>query len=211
MAVISLNNICKSFGSKVIFDNFNLNVEQGEFLCITGASGKGKTTLLNIIGLLEKQDSGSVNILEYDNPVLDSKSGVHLLRNEISYLFQNYGLVDNQTVEYNLKIATRFLKLTKEEEKAKIEEVLDTVGLSGYEKNKIFQLSGGEQQRVAMARILLKPTSIILADEPTGSLDADNREMIMSLLTKVNELGKTIIIVTHDKEVVKCAKRVIEL
>ena len=88
---------------------------------------------------------------------------------------------------------------------------MNTVGLSGYEKNKVFQLSGGEQQRVAMARILLKPTNIILADEPTGSLDPNNREMIMSLLTKVNEMGKTVIIVTHDKEVVKCAKRVIEL
>lgn len=211
MAVISLKNICKSFGNKVIFDNFNLNVEEGEFLCITGVSGKGKTTLLNIIGLLEKPDSGSINIMGYDNPEIDSKSGIKLLRSNISYLFQNYGLVDNETVEYNLKIATRFLKLSKNDEKKKIEEALNTVGLSGYEKNKIFQLSGGEQQRVAMARILIKPTSIVLADEPTGSLDSDNRDLIMELLTKVNEQGKTVIIVTHDKEVVKCAKRVIEL
>lgn len=211
MAVISLKNICKSFGNKVIFDNFNLNVEEGEFLCITGVSGKGKTTLLNIIGLLEKPDSGSINIMGYDNPEIDSKSGIKLLRSNISYLFQNYGLVDNETVEYNLKIATRFLKLSKNDEKNKIEEALNTVGLSGYEKNKIFQLSGGEQQRVAMARILIKPTSIVLADEPTGSLDSDNRDLIMELLTKVNEQGKTVIIVTHDKEVVKCAKRVIEL
>ncbi len=211
MAVISLKNICKSFGNKVIFDNFNLNVEEGEFLCITGVSGKGKTTLLNIIGLLEKPDSGSINIMGYNNPEIDSKSGIKLLRSNISYLFQNYGLVDNETVEYNLKIATRFLKLSKNDEKKKIEEALNTVGLSGYEKNKIFQLSGGEQQRVAMARILIKPTSIVLADEPTGSLDSDNRDLIMELLTKVNEQGKTVIIVTHDKEVVKCAKRVIEL
>lgn len=211
MVVISLKNICKSFGNKVIFDNFNLNVEEGEFLCITGVSGKGKTTLLNIIGLLEKPDSGSINIMGYDNPEIDSKSGIKLLRSNISYLFQNYGLVDNETVEYNLKIATRFLKLSKNDEKKKIEEALNTVGLSGYEKNKIFQLSGGEQQRVAMARILIKPTSIVLADEPTGSLDSDNRDLIMELLTKVNEQGKTVIIVTHDKEVVKCAKRVIEL
>lgn len=211
MAVISLKNICKSFGNKVIFDNFNLNVEEGEFLCITGVSGKGKTTLLNIIGLLEKPDSGSINIMGYDNPEIDSKSGIKLLRSNISYLFQNYGLVDNETVEYNLKIATRFLKLSKNDEKKKIEEALNTVGFSGYEKNKIFQLSGGEQQRVAMARILIKPTSIVLADEPTGSLDSDNRDLIMELLTKVNEQGKTVIIVTHDKEVVKCAKRVIEL
>lgn len=211
MAVISLKNICKSFGNKVIFDNFNLNVEEGEFLCITGVSGKGKTTLLNIIGLLEKPDSGSINIMGYDNPEIDSKSGIKLLRSNISYLFQNYGLVDNETVEYNLKIATRFLKLSKNDEKKKIEEALNTVGLSGYEKNKIFQLSGGEQQRVAMARILIKPTSIVLADEPTGSLDSDNRDLIMELLTKVNEQGKTVIIVTHDKEVVKCAKSVIEL
>ncbi|HHZ06042.1 MAG TPA: putative bacteriocin export ABC transporter [Clostridiales bacterium] len=211
MEVIKLNDISKSFGDKVVFNKFNLSVQEGDFLCITGDSGKGKSTLLNMIGLLEKPDSGKINILGFENPEINSKSGVELLRSNISYLFQNYGLVDNETVEYNLKISTRFLKLSKEEKNTKMVEALKTVGLSGYEKKKIYQLSGGEQQRVAIAGILLKPTSIILADEPTGSLDSRNRDLVMSLLTKINSLGTTVIIVTHDEKVVKCGKKIIEL
>lgn len=211
MEVIKLNDISKSFGDKVVFNKFNLSVQEGDFLCITGDSGKGKSTLLNMIGLLEKPDSGKINILGFENPEINSKSGVELLRSNISYLFQNYGLVDNETVEYNLKISTRFLKLSKEEKNTKMVKALKTVGLSGYEKKKIYQLSGGEQQRVAIAGILLKPTSIILADEPTGSLDSRNRDLVMSLLTKINSLGTTVIIVTHDEKVVKCGKKIIEL
>ncbi|MDD4096148.1 MAG: ABC transporter ATP-binding protein [Oscillospiraceae bacterium] len=207
MSCVVLKDISKSFGPKTVFSHFNLTVSEGEFVALVGPSGCGKTTLLNMIGLLEKPESGDIVISGVKNPRLASKEGRQLLRTQISYMFQNYGLVERMSVSDNLRIATRFLKLRKKEERQKIEEVLDRVGLEGYEKTKIFQLSGGEQQRVAVAKIMLKPSRLILADEPTGSLDPKNRDHIMSLLKQFNQEGKTVIVVTHDPEVVKCAQR----
>lgn len=210
MTVVNLQNITKMYDEKSVFNEFNLEVHKGEFLGITGKSGAGKTTLLNIIGLLEKPDEGDVVLFGNKNPNIDRKSGRMLLRNKISYLFQNYALIENESVESNLKISARFLKNKKEKQKL-IQEALHRVGLDGYEKKKIFQLSGGEQQRVALARIMIKPTELILADEPTGSLDEYNREVVMDILNDYNLEGKTIIIVTHDEKVSQRCKRVIEI
>lgn len=201
MSVVELKNICKKYGDKEIFNNFNLTVEEGDFVSIMGVSGAGKSTLLNIIGMLEKADSGDIEILGVKNPSFNSGKGVKLLRNGISYLFQNYGLVDSESVLYNLKIATTYLNCSKAEKKEKISKALEKVGLTGYEKRKIYQLSGGEQQRVAMAKIILKSSKIILADEPTGSLDSANRNDVMGLLNEMNKSGSTIIVVTHDPAV----------
>ncbi|CAG7840610.1 bacteriocin ABC transporter ATP-binding protein [Clostridium novyi B str. ATCC 27606] len=211
MDTISLKNITKKFGNKVIFKNFNLNIKKGDFVSIMGPSGTGKSTLLNIIGLLESKDSGDIKILDYLNPKFNSKEGVYLLRKEISYLFQNYGLVENKTVNYNLKMATHFLKLSKNEENKKIKDALSKVGLENIENEKVYSLSGGEQQRVALAKIILKPSSIILADEPTGSLDEKNRDIVLKILKKFNEDGKTIIVVTHDPIVGEVATTKIKL
>lgn len=211
MAIISLSNICKKYDENIIFDNYSLDIEQGEFVSIMGKSGAGKSTLLNIIGLLEKPDSGDIVINGVKNPKFQSSTGTKLLRHHISYLFQNYGLVENETVEQNLKVGTRYLKLKKEQENKKISEALEFVGLQGYEKKKVYKLSGGEQQRVAIARVMLKPSEIILADEPTGSLDSENRDMVLSLLTQLNKQGKTIVVVTHDPNVEQYAKRCIKL
>lgn len=211
MNAISLKNITKKFGNKVIFKNFNLNIKKGDFVSIMGPSGTGKSTLLNIIGLLESKDSGDIKILDYLNPKFNSKEGVYLLRKEISYLFQNYGLVENKTVNYNLKMATHFLKLSKNEENKKIKDALSKVGLENIENEKVYSLSGGEQQRVALAKIILKPSSIILADEPTGSLDEKNRDIVLKILKKFNEDGKTIIVVTHDPIVGEVATTKIKL
>ena len=206
---ICLKQICKKFGSHEIFHNFDLEVEQGDFVCITGESGKGKTTLLNIIGMLEQPDSGAVTINGVENPRLNKPSGRKLLKHDVFYVFQNYGLVEDQTVKYNLKIAGYFTKKTKDGD---LEAALAKVGLGPeFLKAKIYTLSGGEQQRCALARMYLKEHSIILADEPTGSLDAANREKIMEILKGMNEAGKTVVVVTHDPEVTKCAKRVVRL
>lgn len=211
MAIISLSNICKKYDENIIFDNYSLDIEEGEFVSIMGKSGAGKSTLLNIIGLLEKPDSGDIVINGVKNPKFQSSTGIKLLRHHISYLFQNYGLVENETVEQNLKIGTRYLKLKKDEENKKISEALEFVGLQGYEKKKVYKLSGGEQQRVAIARVMLKPSEIILADEPTGSLDSENRDMVLSLLTQLNKQGKTVVVVTHDPNVEQYSKRCIKL
>ena len=206
---ICLKQICKKFGSHEIFHNFDLEVEQGDFVCITGESGKGKTTLLNIIGMLEQPDSGTVTINGVENPRLNKPSGRKLLKHDVFYVFQNYGLVEDQTVKYNLKIAGYFTKKTKDGD---LEAALAKVGLGPeFLKAKIYTLSGGEQQRCALARMYLKEHSIILADEPTGSLDAANREKIMEILRNMNAEGHTVVVVTHDPEVTKCAKRVVQL
>lgn len=208
---IILKNIYKRFGDKILFSDFSLEIERGDFLSIMGASGSGKTTLLNIIGMLDTADKGSLIIRGYENPKFLSRTSTALRRNAISYLFQNYGLIDSGTVEENMRLATRFKKLSKQKEQEEISEALDRVNLSGFEMKRIFTLSGGEQQRVAIAKILVKAPSIILADEPTGSLDSNNKDYIMQMLAKLNNEGTTLIIVTHDPMVAKWAKRHLEL
>jgi len=211
MSVISLKDITKKYGDNVIFEKFNLKVEQGDFIAIMGPSGKGKSTLLNIIGLLEEFDFGSLEIYDVKNPKFYTKAGIKLLREKISYLFQNFGLVEDKTVEYNINIATKFIRSRKQDIEKQKKEVFKKLGLEGYEKRKIYQLSGGEQQRIALARILLKPSEIILADEPTGSLDEENKHIVMKMISDLNKEGKTIIIVTHDMEVAKCCSKIINI
>ncbi len=211
MSIIELCNISKSYGSKKILDNISININEGEFVAITGESGKGKSTILNIIGLLEIFDSGKLTIDNETNLVPNSIKSRKMLREKISYLFQNFALVDQETVLYNLLLVLKYVKQNKNYKLKIIKESLSKVGLDGYEKRKIYELSGGEQQRVAIARILLKPSKIVLADEPTGSLDENNRDAVINLLRLLNNDGKTIVIVTHDKSVAKSCDRIINL
>lgn len=211
MQDIILTNVCKRFGKKTVLDNFSLQIAAGDYISITGESGKGKTTILNIIGMLDTPDKGSVEICGCKNPKFSSRTAMRLRRYDVSYLFQNYGLIDTETVEENLAIALRFKKASAAGKKRVISDALSKVGLSGYEKRKIFTLSGGEQQRVALAKIIVKSPKIILADEPTGSLDEKNRNYVLEILEVLNKSGKTIVVVTHDAYVASCAKRNIQL
>jgi putative ABC transport system ATP-binding protein len=211
MQAITLNGVSKRFGGKVVLDNFSLEVMQGDYVSITGESGKGKTTILNIIGMLDAPDSGLIAILGQKSPGFSSRAAVQLRRHDISYLFQNYGLDDTETVENNIKIALRFKPLPKARQGQAVAEALAQIGLAGYEKRKIYTLSGGEQQRVALAKIIAKSPKIILADEPTGSLDEKNRDYVLKILENFNREGKTVIVATHDPCVASCAKRHIHL
>ncbi|MEG2016909.1 MAG: ATP-binding cassette domain-containing protein, partial [Clostridium sp.] len=170
------------------------------FTIVSGPSGSGKSTLLNIIGLLDKKSSGDINLFDQKNVAPFSKKAELLLRDKIGYLFQNYALVENKTVGYNLKIALENVKGTKAEKERMIRKGLKEVGLEGYEDKNVYKCSGGEQQRIAIARLLLKPCELILADEPTGSLDHGNKMLVVELLKKLHEDGKTIVMVTHDEE-----------
>lgn len=195
MTAIRLKNINKSF-DKEIFKNYSLEIEKGELVAIVGKSGSGKSTLLNIIGGLEKIDSGIVEINECE---ITKKNLVNIYKKEISFLFQNFALVDEWTTLKNLELV--------EKNKEKIKIALKQVGLETKINEKIYALSGGEQQRVALARVILQNNDIILADEPTGSLDKDNRDIIFNLLANLNKEGKTVVIVTHDEELSsKCSK-----
>jgi putative ABC transport system ATP-binding protein len=206
---IELKNIVKTYGDKRIFDQFNLSVKKGEIVAITGPSGKGKSTLLNIVGLLEAPDSGDVYIQGLKNPWKREKTKIKLLRDTIGYLFQNYALIDQETVSKNLDVALEYVRGV--DKNALKRKALEKVGLSDKMHHKVYQLSGGEQQRVALARLFLKKSDIILADEPTGSLDATNRDRVLSLIQSLNQEGKTVLIVTHDPEVTKICTRVVAL
>ena len=188
---IDLLNVSKSFGSKKIFTDLNLRFESGKSYALIGGSGSGKSTLLNIIGRLEKIDSGNVLVDEQDIWKIKERT---FFKNTVGYVFQNYSLIENKTVYDNLKLITK--------DKKTITDVLEKVGLSSdYLHQKIYELSGGQAQRVAIARMLMKPRKIILADEPTGALDGKIGKEIIRLLLNETAEDKYVIIATHDPAV----------
>lgn len=211
-AAVELKNLNKSFNGNHVLSDLNLTVMPGEFVAIVGKSGSGKSTLLNIIGLLDEADPGStVRLFGERAPRIESAAARQLLRTKLAYIFQNAALVDQDTVEANLKLAQRYSELPKDKRSSSRKEVLARVGLEGKEKQKVFQLSGGEQQRLALACIQMHPSELILADEPTGSLDPENRDVVMSTLKRLNNRDKTVVVVTHDENVADMADRIIEL
>jgi len=188
---IDLLNVSKSFGSKKIFTDLNLRFESGKSYGLIGGSGSGKSTLLNIIGRLEKIDSGNVSVDKQDIWKIKERT---FFKNTVGYVFQNYSLIDNKTVYDNLSLITK--------DKKTITDVLEKVGLSSdYLHQKIYELSGGQAQRVAIARMLMKPRKIILADEPTGALDGEIGKEIIRLLLNETAEDKYVIIATHDPAV----------
>lgn len=211
MNIIEITNLEKKYEGETVLKNINLTVEQGEFICLHGKSGCGKSTLLNIVGLIEKFDSGSLKLFGKEIRNRSEFLKKNLIRYKIGYLFQNYALIDESTVKTNLLVGLKYTKYSESEKKKLIADALGKVGLSGFEDKCIYKLSGGEQQRVAIARIILKPSELILADEPTGSLDPANRDIVLELIRKINSEGKTVLMVSHDDYVVNTADRVIEL
>lgn len=204
-----MHNIKKAYDSHIVFDEVSLSIQDGDRVAIIGRSGSGKSTLLNIIGLLDKPTSGKYLLDGKENISIHSSSARKILRDKIGYLFQNYALLENETVETNMKLAMRYGKYRNKKES--ISEALSLVGLQQTEKRMIHTLSGGEQQRVALARLLLKPCDLILADEPTGNLDEDNTEIILDLLMNLTRKGKTVVMVTHDHSHLHHFNKVINL
>lgn len=202
--MIEIKNISKSFGDKVLFKNFNLKIKQGEYVIFSGVSGCGKTTLLNMIGSLEEVDKGKIIVDGID--ISNRKSQQHYFSNIVGFLFQNFALIEDKTVCDNLKIVKK-----SNQSGISIQEALKRVEMEGKMNSKVYTLSGGEQQRIALARLMIKKCNLILADEPTGSLDSKNASEVMSILEKMNKEGKTVIVVTHDEEIKNRCERVIEL
>ena len=202
--MIEIKNIYKSFQDKVIFQNYSLKINDGEFIVFTGKSGSGKSTILNIIGGLEKVEKGNVLVDGID--IYKHKNQSSYFCNSVNFLFQNFALMEGKTVRENLKIVPK-----KYRETITVEAALENVGLLERIDSKVYNLSGGEQQRVALARVMLKKSKIILADEPTGSLDNENAELVIEKLIYLNDAGKTIILVTHNLNIIPDRARVINL
>lgn len=209
--MVEIKKISKKFGDKVVFADLSYTINDGKMIAIVGPSGCGKSTLLNIIGLLDTDYGGEVL---YDGKLISKaseKKRDEYIRNNINYLFQNYALIETDTVEENLMLALEYEKLTKNEKTKKINNSLELVGLKDFNKKEVFTLSGGEQQRVALARIILKRGNIVLADEPTGNLDRNNSNKVMEILKTLQKQGRTIIIVTHDESLASQCDDIIRL
>lgn len=208
MSKIVVNNIQKYYDKHVILDKFSYVFEEGKLYGIVGESGTGKSTLLNILGGLEKPNEGSV-IYNDSMDITHAKNLQNLLKNEIAFIFQNYALIDIESVKQNLSVP---LKQQKERNiNVKIADALQKVGLSGFENKRVSTLSGGEQQRVALARVLLKKCEVVLADEPTGNLDENNKTVVFNILRALKDDGKTVILVTHDMALAKQCDEIINL
>ncbi|WP_099320330.1 ABC transporter ATP-binding protein [Anaerococcus sp. Marseille-P3625] len=212
MKHLQIKNISKSFGKKKIIDNFSLDLEKNEILAIVGKSGSGKSTLLNMIGLLEEYDSGEILLKEKPLPNINSKEATLIRRNEINYVFQTNALVSSKSVKDNLLIAMEYVKKSKEEKDKDIKKILEKLEILDLLDQKINTISGGEAQRVAIARCVLKPGDLILADEPTGSLDPKMSDEVFKLLLSLRDLyDKTIIIVSHDMKLANNCDRIIDI
>lgn len=213
--MIDLKHIRKSFtlGNEKIkaLDNISFHVDKGEFVSIIGPSGSGKSTLMNILGLLDVADSGDY-ILD-DIKIKDaSDNKLSEIRNQkIGFVFQNFNLLPKMTAAENVQVPLMYRGEKHEDSVKKAYEYLAKVGLKGREKHLPSQLSGGQQQRVAIARALVGNPEIILADEPTGALDSKTSKEVMELLQKLNDEGQTIVLITHDINVAKSAKRTVRI
>ncbi|WP_227395995.1 putative bacteriocin export ABC transporter [Jeotgalibacillus aurantiacus] len=210
-AVIELSGVTKRYGKEEALSNISLSINQGEMVAIVGKSGRGKTTLLNIMGLITKHSAGDILLWSQKNPSLHSKTTMLLRREKIGYLFQNYGLVEEESVQWNLNLALEYKKLNKKQRGEKISALLEEFNLSHLKDKKVYQLSGGEQQRIAIIRLILQESDLILADEPTASLDVENEKVIMDYLKRLNDQGKTIVVVTHNQDILSYFTRVIDL
>ena len=204
--MIILNKITKIYNDNMIFDNFSLSIENNSLLSIIGKSGCGKSTFLYIIGGLENVNSGEVIVDDY---IISNKyNKLKYYRNKVGFLLQNFALIENYTVYENLQI----IKKRYRENFLSIDDSLKKVGLYDKKYSKVYTLSGGEQQRIALARLMIKKCDVVLADEPTGSLDKTNSEIVFEILKSLNtDFGKTVIIVTHDLALANKCNRIIKL
>lgn len=193
--MIEINNVSKRFENNVVFNNFSLVIPDGAFKVFTGRSGCGKTTLLNIMGGLERPDSGVV-LVDGKN-IYNRKNMNWFFTYQVGFLFQNFALIDDETVDKNLRYIQKKARSSKS-----IDEVLNYVGLLEKKYIEVYKLSGGEQQRIALARLMLKQCNIILADEPTGALDSENSDMVLKILHDLNSQGKTVVLVTHNEKII---------
>lgn len=213
--MIRTENLTRIFRTEEIetiaLNGVNIEVEDGEFIAIMGPSGCGKSTLLNILGLLDSPTEGKYWLNNEEVGHLKERERTAYRKGRIGFVFQNFNLIDELTVEENIDLQLKYLGIGKAERKERVLDILRKVKLSHRAKHYPHQLSGGQQQRVAIARAVVGKPSIILADEPTGNLDSKNGMEVMQLLSELNDEGTTIVMVTHSKHDATYASRIINL
>ena len=210
--MIEVKNIHKSFGTLEVLKGVDLTVEKGEIVSIIGKSGAGKTTLLQIIGTLDKPDSGSVVIDGVDVFTLKEKELADFRNRHVGFIFQFHQLLPEFNALENVMMPAMIARMPEKEAEQRAVQLLTELGMAERLTHKPNQLSGGEKQRVAAARAMMMSPDVILADEPSGSLDESNKKELHKLLLQMREqYGQTIIIVTHDKELAEISDRVIEM
>ena len=215
-SIITIENLVKSFpiggGEFTALNGINLNFEKGEFSGIVGPSGSGKTTLLNILGSLDTPSKGQTNVLGTSSGQMTPKVSATLRKKHIGFIFQTYNLMPVYTVFENVEFPLLLLKMPAADRKNAVLEALEWVGLTDKVKSKPPQLSGGESQRVAIARAMVKKPDLVLADEPTANLDAENSHHILQTMENLNkELQTTFVFATHDEKVIGYLRRIIRL
>lgn len=214
--IIRIDNVWKKYDMGkadplVVLKEINLEVHRGEFLAITGPSGSGKSTMVNIVGALDKPSWGAV-YLKKENISHMSESSLAFLRGKtIGFIFQQFNLLPTLSAIQNVMLPMEMTDISEDEAKKRATSLLTTLGLGDRIHHKPNELSGGQQQRVAIARSLSNNPEVIIADEPTGNLDSKTGRFVMDFLGKLNKEGKTIILITHDLNLVKYAKRVIHI
>lgn len=214
--MIELRNAYKTYNTngndKNVLENVNLRVERGEFIILFGRSGCGKTTLLNIIGLIDNLTSGEYLVEGINAEILSRKEAAKYRNALFGYIFQSFYLLPDLSAGENIQLPMRYKGMPRDEQKERTKILLEQVGMAGRDKEFPNRMSGGEQQRIAIARALANKPPYLLADEPTGNLDTTNRDHIVHLLSQINkEQGSTIVMVTHDRDLLKYADRVIDM
>ena len=208
MSLLELKNISKIYGELKALDNVNIHIDQGEWVAIMGPSGSGKSTLMNIIGCMDKPSMGEVLMDGMDIAKESSKKLTEIRRDKIGLIFQQFHMVNYLTAVENVMVSQYYHSMPAEDEAL---DALGRVGLRDRARHLPSQLSGGEQQRVCVARALINHPELILADEPTGNLDEANEKIVLDLFRQLHKEGTTLIVVTHDMEVAAAAQRTIVL
>ncbi len=213
--MIRLEKISKSFSSKgvetVALRAVDFTIDRGDFVALMGPSGCGKTTLLNILGLLESPTSGRYFWNEQEMTHLREREQLRFRRGGIGFVFQSFNLIDELTVFENVELPLTYLRMSRSERRARVEELLQRMNMAHRSSHYPQQLSGGQQQRVAIARAVAARPELILADEPTGNLDSQNGLEVLRLLTELNQEGTTIIMATHSQHDAEFARRIVPL
>jgi len=212
--IINIDNVWKKYDMGkadplIVLKEINLKIKRGEFIAITGPSGSGKSTMVNIVGALDKPSFGTVFLENKNISNMSESSLAHFRSRTIGFIFQQFNLIPTLTALQNVMLPMEIIDVSETKAKKNATEILISLGLGERLDHKPNELSGGQQQRVAIARSLANNPEIILADEPTGNLDSQTGKFVMNFLGKLNEEGKTIILITHDLNLVKYAKKII--